>query len=290
MTIRIASRSSKLALKQVEIFSKAFLLEDYKLVEVLTSGDKMSAKGEVMFDKANFVNEIEQMIQKNSVDFAIHSAKDMPAQETEGLKHFYFIETQKRKINDLIIFRNDTDTVFEKNMKLGTSSLRRIMQAKFHMNAKNIQLLNGNIDTRIKKLNDGMYDCIILAEAGLSRLSSLLEKQNYKQLEHITCSGQGVLAVQWKEGSKVGDFIKSSLLFDQMKELNEQIKMERNLLKKLNADCNSAISIFASNGFLQGEIFGRDKFITFSGNNVDQLYKDIIANNGLNLLNEHHRY
>ena len=288
MTIRIASRSSKLALKQVEIFSKAFLLEDYKLVEVLTSGDKMSAKGEVMFDKANFVNEIEQMIQKNSVDIAIHSAKDMPAQETEGLKHFYFIETQKRKINDLIIFRNDIDTVFEKNMKLGTSSLRRIMQAKFHMNAKNIQLLNGNIDTRIKKLNDGMYDCIILAEAGLSRLSSLLEKQNYKQLDHITCSGQGVLAVQWKEGSKVGDFIKSSLLFDQMKELNEQIKMERNLLKKLNADCNSAISIFASNGFLQGEIFGRDKFITFSGNNVDQLYKDITANNGLNLLNEHH--
>ena len=288
MTIRIASRSSKLALKQVEIFSKAFLLEDYKLVEVLTSGDKMSAKGEVMFDKANFVNEIEQMIQKNSVDIAIHSAKDMPAQETEGLKHFYFIETQKRKINDLIIFRNDTDTVFEKNMKLGTSSLRRIMQAKFHMNAKNIQLLNGNIDTRIKKLNDGNYDCIILAEAGLSRLSSLLEKQNYKQLEHITCSGQGVLAVQWKEGSKVGDFIKSSLLFDQMKELNEQIKMERNLLKKLNAGCNSAISIFASNGFLQGEIFGRDKFITFSGNNVDQLYKDITANNGLNLLNEHH--
>ncbi len=288
MTIRIASRSSKLALKQVEIFSKAFLLEDYKLVEVLTSGDKMSAKGEVMFDKANFVNEIEQMIQKNSVDIAIHSAKDMPAQKTEGLKHFYFIETQKRKINDLIIFRNDIDTVFEKNMKLGTSSLRRIMQAKFHMNAKNIQLLNGNIDTRIKKLNDGMYDCIILAEAGLSRLSSLLEKQNYKQLEHITCSGQGVLAVQWKEGSKVGDFIKSSLLFDQMKELNEQIKMERNLLKKLNADCNSAISIFASNGFLQGEIFGRDKFITFSGNNIDQLYKDITANNGLNLLNEHH--
>ncbi len=288
MKIRIASRSSKLALKQVEIFSKAFLLEDYKLVEVLTSGDKMSAKGEVMFDKANFVNEIEQMIQKNSVDIAIHSAKDMPAQETEGLKHFYFIETQKRKINDLIIFRNDTGTVFEKNMKLGTSSLRRIMQAKFHMNAKNIQLLNGNIDTRIKKLNDGMYDCIILAEAGLSRLSSLLKKQNYKQLEHITCSGQGVLAVQWKEGSKVGDFIKSSLLFDQMKELNEQIKMERNLLKKLNANCNSAISIFASNGFLQGEIFGRDKFITFSGNNVDQLYKDITANNGLNLLNEHH--
>ena len=288
MTIRIASRSSKLALKQVEIFSNAFLLEDYKLVEVLTRGDKMSAKGEVMFDKANFVNEIEQMIQKNSVDIAIHSAKDMPAQETEGLKHFYFIETQKRKINDLIIFRNDTDTVFEKNMKLGTSSLRRIMQAKFHMNAKNIQLLNGNIDTRIKKLNDGMYDCIILAEAGLSRLSSLLEKQNYKQLEHITCSGQGVLAVQWKEGSKVEDFIKSSLLFDQMKELNEQIKMERNLLKKLNANCNSAISIFASNGFLQGEIFGRDKFITFSGNNVNQLYKDITANNGLNLLNEHH--
>ena len=290
MTIKIASRSSKLALKQVEIFSKAFLLKDYKLVEVLTSGDKMSAKGKVMFDKANFVNEIEQMIKKNSADIAIHSAKDMPAKETKGLKHFYFIENQKRKVSDLIIFRNGTDAVFEKNMRLGTSSLRRSMQAKFHMDAKNIQLLNGNIDTRIKKLNDGLYDCIILAEAGLSRLSSLLTEQNYKQLEHITCSGQGVLAVQWKEGSKVENFIKSSRLFDQMKELNEQIKMERNLLKKLNADCNSAISIFASDGFLQGEIFGKDKFITFSGNNVDQLYEDISANNGLNLLNEHNWY
>ena len=290
MTIKIASRSSKLALKQVEIFSKAFLLKDYKLVEVLTSGDKMSAKGKVMFDKANFVNEIEQMIKKNSADIAIHSAKDMPAKETKGLKHFYFIENQKRKVSDLIIFRNGTDAVFEKNMRLGTSSLRRSMQAKFHMDAKNIQLLNGNIDTRIKKLNDGLYDCIILAEAGLSRLSFLLTEQNYKQLEHITCSGQGVLAVQWKEGSKVENFIKSSRLFDQMKELNEQIKMERNLLKKLNADCNSAISIFASDGFLQGEIFGKDKFITFSGNNVDQLYEDISANNGLNLLNEHNWY
>ena len=125
MTIRIASRSSKLALKQVEIFSKAFLLEDYKLVEVLTSGDKMSAKGEVMFDKANFVNEIEQMIQKNSVDIGIHSAKDMPAQETEGLKHFYFIETQKRKVNDLIIFRNDTDTVFEKKYETWYIKLKK---------------------------------------------------------------------------------------------------------------------------------------------------------------------
>jgi porphobilinogen deaminase len=79
-------------------------------------------------------------------------------------------------------------------MKLGTSSLRRKMQAKFHMNATNIEPLNGNIDTRLKKLNDGQYDCIILAEAGLSRLDFLIQNQNYKRLDHVTCSGQGVLA------------------------------------------------------------------------------------------------
>ena len=244
MTIRIASRSSKLALKQVEIFSKAFLLEDYKLVEVLTSGDKMSAKGEVMFDKANFVNEIEQMIQKNSVDIAIHSAKDMPAQETEGLKHFYFIETQKRKINDLIIFRNDTDTVFEKNMKLGTSSLRRIMQAKFHMNAKNIQLLNGNIDTRIKKLDEDQYDSIILAKAGLvslsieNRISEVFECRKI-----VPPAGQGTIVLQSRDDD---DKINSILSKINHFETSIEAKVERKILSVLEGDCNTAAGIYAN--------------------------------------------
>ena len=76
------------------------------------------------------------------------------------------------------------------------------MQARFHLLSNDIYPLNGNIDTRLKKLNDGIYDCIILAEAGLSRLDYLLSGHSYLKLNHMTCSGQGALSVQWKVGIK----------------------------------------------------------------------------------------
>ena len=286
MKIKIASRSSKLALKQVEEFNKTFLIKEYDLIETSTRGDELSAKGETLFDKGNFVSDIEKLILNDSVDVAIHSAKDMPAKETKGLKHFYFIENSERMINDLLIFRKDTQPNFRSEMKLGTSSLRRKMQAKFHMSATNIEPLNGNIDTRLKKLNDGQYDCIILAEAGLSRLE-FLQNQNYKKLNHLTCSGQGVLAVQWKEGNSAERIIKSSQIYKDMANLNKEINMERELLVKLNADCNSAISLFASGNYLNGEIYGVENFISFSGNNINEILEDIHKNNGIKLLHEH---
>ena len=286
MKIKIASRSSKLALKQVEEFNKTFLIKEYDLIETSTRGDELSAKGETLFDKGNFVSDIEKLILNDSVDVAIHSAKDMPAKETKGLKHFYFIENSERMINDLLIFRKDTQPNFRSEMKLGTSSLRRKMQAKFHMSATNIEPLNGNIDTRLKKLNDGQYDCIILAEAGLSRLE-FLQNQNYKKLNHLTCSGQGVLAVQWKEGNSAESIIKSSQIYKDMANLNKEINMERELLVKLNADCNSAISLFASGNYLNGEIYGVENFISFSGNNINEILEDIHKNNGIKLLHEH---
>mgnify|MGYP002033123913 FL=1 len=172
-------------------------------------------------------------------------------------------------------------------MKLGTSSLRRKMQAKFHMNATNIEPLNGNIDTRLKKLNDGQYDCIILAEAGLSRLDFLIQNQNYKRLDHTTCSGQGVLAVQWKEGNAAESIIKSSQIYKDMTNLNKEINMERELLVKLNADCNSAISLLASENYLSGEIYGVENFISFSGNDINEILEDIHKKNGIKLLHEH---
>ena len=287
MKLKIASRSSKLALKQVEEFNKTFLIKEYDLIETFTKGDELSAKGETLFDKGNFVSDIEELILNDSVDVAIHSAKDMPAKKTKGLEHLYFIENSERKVKDLLIFRKNTEPNFKSEMKLGTSSLRRKMQAKFHMNATNIETLNGNIDTRIKKLNDGQYDCIILAEAGLSRLDFLIQNQNYKRLDHATCSGQGVLAVQWKKGSSAENIIESSQVYKDMTNLNQEINMERELLVKLNADCNSAISLFASGDYLKGEIYGLENFISFSGNDINEILEDIHKKNGIKLLHEH---
>ena len=285
MKIKIASRSSKLALKQVQEFVKISNISDYELLNITTEGDKLSSEGSILFDKANFVTDIEINLLNDSADLAVHSAKDMPAKDTEGLEHLFFIESSERRLSDLIIFKNNEK--FKTDMILGTSSLRRKMQAKFHLNAENVISLNGNIDTRLKKLNDGMYDCIVLAEAGLHRLDYLLKNKNYFKLNHITCSGQGVLAVQWKKGSKIGELINSSIVNKSIVELNNQIELEKKLLRKLDANCNSAISLHASNGIIKGEIYGLENFISFNGTNIEQILKDIDQKGGLKLLHEH---
>ena len=287
MIIKIASRSSKLAIAQVEEFLQTFSIKDYELIKIKTQGDIMSAKGEIQFDKAHFVSDIEESLLNDSVDIAVHSAKDMPAKKTKGLKHFYFTQENKRFNEDLLIFNKVVDPFFKSHMRLGTSSLRRKLQARFHLNAKNILSLNGNIDTRIKKLNDGLYDCIILAEAGLKRLDYLIEHNNFVRLDHISCSGQGALAVQWKENNKIEDLIISSDIFPLSAELNMNIEMEKSLLQKLKTNCNSAISIESSKDQLRGEIYGIDKFIKFKGEKVEMIYKDIIEMGGLELLNDH---
>ena len=288
MKIKIASRNSKLALRQVELFAKTFSIENYSLKEVSTQGDKMSADGNVLFDKASFVSDIETCLLDETADLAIHSAKDMPAIKTAGLEHLYFLEGTSRKISDLLIFKKGVDAVYKKNMKLGTSSLRRKMQAKHHLHSNDIYPLNGNIDTRLKKLNDGIFDCIILAEAGLSRLDYLLKGHNFIKLNHITCSGQGALSVQWKVGSKIEEFLKPFFASNSSDDLNLGINMERELLRKLEANCNSAISLYVSNGILNGEIYGKEKFINFSGKNVDEIFNNIKKDGGLRLLHEHY--
>ncbi len=288
MKIKIASRTSKLALRQVELFVKTFSIENYSLKEVSTQGDKMSADGDVLFDKSNFVSDIETCLLDETADLAIHSAKDMPAIKTDGLEHLYFIEGTSRKISDLLIFKKGIDAVYKKNMKLGTSSLRRKMQAKHHLHSNDIYPLNGNIDTRLKKLNDGIFDCIILAEAGLLRLNYLLKDHNFIKLNHITCSGQGALSVQWKVGSKIEEFLKPFFAINLSDDLNLGINMERELLRKLEANCNSAISLYVSNGILNGEIYGKEKFIKFSGKNVNEIFNNIKKDGGLRLLHEHY--
>ena len=288
MKIKIASRTSKLALRQVELFVKTFSIENYSLKEISTQGDKMSADGDVLFDKSNFVSDIETCLLDETADLAIHSAKDMPAIKTDGLEHLYFIEGTSRKISDLLIFKKGIDAVYKKNMKLGTSSLRRKMQAKHHLHSNDVYPLNGNIDTRLKKLNDGIFDCIILAEAGLSRLDYLLKDHNFIKLNHITCSGQGALSVQWKVGSKIEEFLKPFFVINSSDDLNLGINMERELLRKLEANCNSAISLYVSNGILNGEIYGKEKFIKFSGKNVNEIFNNIKKDGGLRLLHEHY--
>ena len=288
MKIRIGSRTSKLALKQVEISMKRVGAPSFEIIGVDTAGDKRSRENKVQFDKKNFVEDIDNLLVDKKIDIAIHSAKDMPAvSNISDLDEIYIsndlVQSDEKynSRNDILIFRKNEHPVFKKNMKIGTSSLRRRLQSKFFLEATEIDNLNGNVDTRIKKLNDGEYDCIILAKAGCERLELDL---NYLELEHLTSISQGSICLRFNK--KRGEILKLLKPFND-NEMKRKIKECNNFLNLINADCNSAVAVDYKDEVLQVEVYGKKEFISFSALNAEEAFMRFEELDGLRLLNEH---
>ena len=288
MKIRIGSRTSKLALKQVEISMKRVGAPSFEIIGVDTAGDKRSRENKVQFDKKNFVEDIDNLLVDKKIDIAIHSAKDMPAvSNISDLDEIYIsndlVQSDEKynSRNDILIFRKNEHPVFKKNMKIGTSSLRRRLQSKFFLEATEIDNLNGNVDTRIKKLNDGEYDCIILAKAGCERLELDL---NYSELEHLTSISQGSICLRFNK--KRGEILKLLKPFND-NEMKRKIKECNNFLNLINADCNSAVAVDYKDEVLQVEVYGKKEFISFSALNAEEAFMRFEELDGLRLLNEH---
>ena len=288
MKIRIGSRTSKLALKQVEIAMKRIGVGSFEIIGVDTAGDKSSRENKVQFDKKNFVEDIDNLLVDKKIDIAIHSAKDMPAvSNISDLDEIYIsndlVQSDEKynSRNDILIFRKNEHPVFKKNMKIGTSSLRRKLQSKFFLEATEIDNLNGNVDTRIKKLNDGEYDCIILAKAGCERLELDL---NYSELEHLTSISQGSICLRFNK--KRGEILKLLKPFNDS-EMKRKIKECNNFLNLIDADCNSAVAVDYKDEVLQVEVYGKKEFISFSALNAEEAFMRFEELDGLRLLNEH---
>ena len=288
MKIRIGSRTSKLALKQVEISMKRIGVPSFEIIGVDTAGDKRSRENKVQFDKKNFVEDIDNLLVDKKIDIAIHSAKDMPAvSNISDLDEIYIsndlVQSDEKynSRNDILIFRKNEHPVFKKNMKIGTSSLRRRLQSKFFLEATEIDNLNGNVDTRIKKLNDGEYDCIILAKAGCERLELDL---NYSELEHLTSISQGSICLRFNK--KSGEILKLLKPFND-NEMKRKIKECNNFLNLIDADCNSAVAVDYKDEVLQVEVYGKKEFISFSALNAEEAFMRFEELDGLRLLNEH---
>ena len=98
MTIKIASRSSKLALAQVKEFVSEYQISDFEIIKVKTEGDKKSARGETLFDKAHFVSDIQKCLLNGDADIAVHSAKDTPAKETKGINRTFLLSKTSKDI------------------------------------------------------------------------------------------------------------------------------------------------------------------------------------------------
>ena len=262
--IIIGSRGSKLAIIYAERARVELLknpeIENVEIKSITTTGDvikdvRVSEHG----GKGLFCKTIEQELLNNNIDIAVHALKDMPTDETKGLLTNCFL---KRNNPREILISNGNKNIKElkSNAIVGTSSFRREFQLKNIRKDFNCKLIRGNVETRIKKLSDNLYDAIILSYAGIKSLG--LEKkisQIFSTSEIIPSAGQGVIALQCRKDEQQ--------LVEVLNKVNHQpthscIKAERNVLKILEGDCETAVGAFAkiddNKICLEAELFSLD--------------------------------
>lgn len=202
--LRIATRQSALALWQsrwvAEQLEKAHPGLEIELVEMTTEGDRnLSASLSKIGGKGLFLKELEQALLENRADIAVHSLKDVPANDNPGLKLCAFLP-RATPWDALLSNAYNNLADLPPRATVGTSSLRRQAQLLAIRPDLNIQPLRGNVDTRINKLQTGQYDAIILAAAGLERLNLQAHIREYLSPDIcLPAVGQGIVVVQARE-------------------------------------------------------------------------------------------
>ena len=243
--IIIGSRGSKLAMLYAEkakdkiVKTTDFTDEDVVIKKITTKGDEFQdVRLSEVGGKGLFSSNIEKELQDKNIDIAVHALKDMPALETKGLKTDSFLErNDPREI--LITMNKKKLSELKKNSIIGTSSFRREYQIKKIRSDLECKLIRGNVDTRIKKLKDGTYDAIILSYAGIKFLNfdnKISEIFSPEQV--IPSAGQGIIALQCREDDEE--------IISVLKKINHnetfmRAHVERNILKVLEGDCETAV-------------------------------------------------
>jgi hydroxymethylbilane synthase len=243
--IIIGSRGSKLALIYAERAKKKLLsfCPEVEIKKIVTDGD-INQKDRIseIGGKGLFSKKIENELLNKKIDIAVHALKDMPSEEPEGLLTNCFLErNDPREV--LISNNNSVITNLNTNSVIGTSSLRREFQLKRIREDLKYKLIRGNVDTRINKLNDNLYDAIILSYAGIKSLK-LNKKisQIFSIQEVIPSVGQGVVALQCRKND--------NQIIELLNKINHEktnicANAERYFLKVLEGDCETAVGAFA---------------------------------------------
>ena len=245
--IIIGSRGSQLALWQANwVKSQLENLHgnaDISIRVITTSGDKIKdVPLSKIGGKGLFVKEIEEALLAKEIDLAVHSMKDVPIEIPSQLE--ISIITKRENPLDALISKNGIKLAdLPQGATIGTSSLRRSSQLLNHRNDFKIHPLRGNVDTRLKKVEEGKYDAILLASAGLNRLgwsNRITEEISHEII--IPAMGQGALGIETRLGdSKTYNFI-SSLNHEQT---NYEVSAERALVGKLDGGCQVPIGAYA---------------------------------------------
>jgi hydroxymethylbilane synthase len=245
--IIIGSRGSQLALWQANwVKSQLENLHgnaDISIRVITTSGDKIKdVPLSKIGGKGLFVKEIEEALLAKEIDLAVHSMKDVPIEIPSQLE--ISIITKRENPLDALISKNGKKLAdLPQGATIGTSSLRRSSQLLNHRNDFKIHPLRGNVDTRLKKVEEGKYDAILLASAGLNRLgwsNRITEEISHEII--IPAMGQGALGIETRLGdTKTYNFI-SSLNHEQT---NYEVSAERALVGKLDGGCQVPIGAYA---------------------------------------------
>jgi hydroxymethylbilane synthase len=244
--LRIGSRGSQLALWQAHHIS-ALLRErghEIELEIIKTTGDKITDVALAKVGtKGMFTKEIEEALAEGRVDFAVHSLKDLPTALPPGFE-IAAITARENACDAFLSIKYETIEALPKGAKVGTSSLRRQAQLKQVRADLDIFPLRGNVDTRIRKLEEGQYDAIILAAAGLNRLG---KTQHVKQVldPRFMCpaAGQGALGIEIRLGDTV---MREHLKFLDDRAARLSTTCERALLNKLGGGCQVPIGAHAT--------------------------------------------
>ena len=264
--IVIGSRGSKLALIYAQNAKNKIAQntdlndEDISIKEITTKGDQVQDQRlSEVGGKGLFSTNIEKELQDKKIDIAVHALKDMPAIETDGLRTDTFLERNDPR--EILITKNKKKL---KDLKteavIGTSSYRREFQIKKIRSDLKCKLIRGNVDTRIKKLNDGLYDAIILSYAGIKSLS-IEDKitEIFSTQEIIPSAGQGIISLQCRNDDE--DIIS---VLDSINDQKTYLRAhaERNVLKVLEGDCETAVGahsvIEGDEIILEAELFSLD--------------------------------
>ncbi|MFP3294328.1 MAG: hydroxymethylbilane synthase [Hydrogenobaculum sp.] len=283
MKLRLGTRKSKLALWQANfVKSKLEALGlEIELVLITTTGDKiLDTPLSKIGGKGLFVKEIENALMEDEIDFAVHSLKDVPAFIPQGLVVDIFLEREDPK--DAFVSKSyKTLNELPPSAKIGTSSIRRKVQLLQKRQDLTIEDLRGNVDTRLKKLEDGLYDAIILASAGLKRLG--LEGVISSYLDFIPAVGQGIVAIEYKASNKE--------LLNILKQINHEptyicALAERSFLETVEGNCQIPMGAHATltqdlikiRGFIANEDGTNYRELTLEGKDPIGLGKDLAKN------------
>lgn len=268
--IRIATRQSPLALWQAE-YVKAELEKFHPGIQVELLG--FTTKGDVLLDsplskiggKGLFVKELEVAMLANEADIAVHSMKDVPMEFPEGLG-LAVICPREKPTDAFVSNKYTTLDELPQGAVVGTSSLRREAQIRANRPDLQIKTLRGNVNTRLRKLDEGQYDAIILATAGLLRLEMADRiASEISAEESLPAGGQGAVGIECRTDDEATKALLKPL-HDQ--ETAFRVTAERAMNRRLEGGCQVPIACFATLNTAGDELFLRGLVASTDGTKI----------------------